>query len=118
PSPSTARGILRGIQAAVAFKLGKEHLKGIHVAIQGLGHVGFLLAKHLHELGATLTVADISPAAVERAVTEFGAKTISTDQIHKIPCDVFAPCALGAIINDITISQLQTTIIAGAANNQ
>ncbi len=118
PSPSTAKGILRGIQAAVAFKLGKDSLKGIHVAIQGLGHVGFLLARHLHELGATLTVADVSAAAVDRAVTELGAKAVSTDQIHKVPCDVFAPCALGAIINDITISQLQTTIIAGAANNQ
>jgi leucine dehydrogenase len=118
PSPSTAQGILRGIQAAVAYKLGKDNLNGIHVAIQGLGHVGFLLARHLHNLGATLTVADISPAAVERAVIELGAKTVSTDQIHKIPCDVFAPCALGAIINDLTIPQLQTTIIAGAANNQ
>lgn len=118
PSPSTARGILRGIQAAVAFKLGKDNLKGIHVAIQGLGHVGYLLAEHLHQLGATLTVADISPAAVEKAVKEFGAKTVSSNEIHKVPCDVFAPCALGAIINDITIPQLQTTIIAGAANNQ
>jgi leucine dehydrogenase len=118
PSPSTTKGILRGIQAAVAYKLGKDSLKGIHVAIQGLGHVGFLLAQHLHNLGATLTVADVSPAAVERAVNELGAKTVSTEQIHKIPCDVFAPCALGAIINDITIPQLQTQIIAGAANNQ
>ncbi|MDI1352895.1 MAG: amino acid dehydrogenase [bacterium] len=118
PSPSTATGVLRGIQAAVAFKLGKDSLKGIHVAIQGLGHVGYELAKHLHELGATLTVADISPAAVERAVLEFGAKPVTTDVIHKVACDVFAPCALGAIINDLTISQLQTTIIAGAANNQ
>lgn len=118
PSPSTAQGILRGIQAAVAFKLNKESLKGIHVAIQGLGHVGFLLAQHLHELGATLTVADVSSAAVDKAVTEFGAKAVSTDQIHKVPCDVFSPCALGAIINDLTIPQLQTTIVAGAANNQ
>lgn len=118
PSPSTARGVLRGIQAAVAHKLGKESLKGIHIAIQGLGHVGYLLARHLHELGASLTVADVSPAAVERAATELGAKVVNTEQIHKVPCDVFSPCALGAIINDFTISQLQTTIIAGAANNQ
>ncbi len=118
PSPSTAKGVLRGIQAAVAFKLGKDSLKGLHVAIQGLGHVGFLLAQHLHELGAILTVADISPAAVEKAVNELGAIAVSTDVIHKVPCNVFAPCALGAIINDITIPQLQTTIIAGAANNQ
>lgn len=118
PSPYTAQGILRGIQAAVAFKLGKDKLTGIHVAIQGLGHVGYLLAKHLHELGATLTVADINPEAVQQAVAEFGAKTINPDQIHQVPCDVFAPCALGAIINDRTIGQLQTGIIAGAANNQ
>lgn len=118
PSPSTSKGILRGIQAAVAFKLGKDSLKGVHVAIQGLGHVGYLLAKQLHELGAVLTVADISPAAVEHAVQEFGAKPVSTEQIHKVPCDVFSPCALGAVINDMTIPQLQTTIIAGAANNQ
>jgi leucine dehydrogenase len=118
PSPSTAEGVLRGIQAAVAFKLGTEDLKGIHVAIQGLGHVGFLLARHLHELGADLSVADISPIVVEQAIKQFGAKPISTEDIHKVPCDVFAPCALGAVINDITIPQLQTSIIAGAANNQ
>ncbi|WP_298622051.1 amino acid dehydrogenase [uncultured Legionella sp.] len=118
PSPFTAKGVLRGIQAAVEFKLGKNNLEGLHIAIQGMGHVGYALAKHLHELGATLTVADISPAAVELAVKEFGAKAVSTEAIHKVPCDVFAPCALGAIINDVTIPQLQTTIIAGAANNQ
>lgn len=118
PSPSTAKGVLKGIQAAVAFKLGKNSMEGLHVAIQGLGHVGYLLAKHLRELGATLTVADISPEAVNLAVTELGAKAVHTDQIHKVPCDVFAPCALGAIINDITLPQLQTTVIAGAANNQ
>ena len=118
PSPSTSMGVLRGIQAAVAFKLGRDNLNGIHVAIQGLGHVGFALAKHLHELGAVLTVADISSATVDLAVKEFGATAVHTDMIHKVPCDVFAPCALGAIINDLSIPQLQTTIIAGAANNQ
>ena len=118
PSPSTAKGVLRGIQAAVSFKLGKHNLSGLHIAIQGLGHVGYLIAQHLHALGARLTVADIAPALVERAVKEFGATVVSTENIHKVPCDVFAPCALGAVINDISISQLQTTIIAGAANNQ
>ncbi|PYD07096.1 amino acid dehydrogenase, partial [Pseudomonas syringae pv. pisi] len=86
PSPSTAKGVLRGIQAAVAFKLGKDSLKGLHIAIQGLGHVGYALAKQLHELGATLTVADISPAAVNMAVQELGAKAVGTDIIHKVPC--------------------------------
>lgn len=118
PSPYTAKGILRGIEAAVAFKLGKDSLNGLHIAIQGLGHVGYLVAQLLHERGATLTVADISSDTVARAVKELGAKSVSTDVIHKVPCDVFAPCALGAILNDLTIQQLQTTIIAGAANNQ
>ncbi|KTD74699.1 Leu/Phe/Val dehydrogenase [Legionella waltersii] len=118
PSPYTASGVLRGIQAAVAFKLGKDSLRGLHIAIQGLGHVGYALARELYELGARLTVADISPEAVNMAVQELGATAVSTETIHKVPCDVFAPCALGAIINDITIPQLQTTIIAGAANNQ
>jgi len=118
PSPSTAKGVFRGIQAAVFFKLGKTSLAGLHIAIQGLGHVGYLLAGHLHEAGARLTVADISPSSVEKVVHEFGAEAVDTNLIHKIPCDVFAPCALGAIINDQTINQFQTTIIAGAANNQ
>ncbi len=118
PSPSTAKGVFRGIQAAVLFKLGKESLDGLHIAIQGLGHVGYLLAKHLHEHGARLTVADINQDIVEHVVNELGATAVSTDIIHKIPCDVFAPCALGAIIDDVSIDQLQTTIVAGAANNQ
>ena len=118
PSPSTAKGIICGIQAAVAFKLGRQDLSGLHIAIQGLGHVGFLIARHLHELGAKLTVADIAPSQVARAVKELGATAVSTDDIHKIPCDVFSPCALGAIINDVSIHELQTTIVSGAANNQ
>lgn len=118
PSPYTAKGILRGIQAAVYFKLGTDSLNGLHIAIQGLGHVGYSLARQLHELGARLTVADVVPANVERAVLEFKATSVTTENIYKVPCDVFAPCALGAILNDITINQLQTTIVAGAANNQ
>jgi leucine dehydrogenase len=118
PSPHTAMGVLRGIQAAVAYKLEKDQLEGVHIALQGLGHVGYELAKHLHQLGAKLTVADSSSQAVERAVNEFGAQPVSTDSIHKVPCDVFSPCALGAIINDESINELQTSIIAGAANNQ
>lgn len=118
PSPSTALGVFKGIEAAVQFKLGKDSLAGLHIAVQGLGHVGFLLASHLHQAGARLTVADIHKDAVDSAVREFGATAVPTDMIHKISCDVFAPCALGAVINDISINQLQTTIIAGAANNQ
>jgi len=117
PSPSTALGVFKGIQAAAKFKLDKD-VNGLHVAIQGLGHVGYLLARHLHQAGARLTVTDINRNNVERAVKEFNATAVSADAIHKVPCDIFAPCALGAIINDLSIHQLQTTIIAGAANNQ
>lgn len=118
PSPFTAKGVVRGIQAAVAFQLQKDSLKGLHIAIQGLGQVGYHVAKYLHEMGAILTVADVSEEAVQKAHAEFGARVVATQDIHKVACDVFSPCALGAIINDLSITQLQTTIIAGAANNQ
>lgn len=118
PSPYTAKGVFRGIEAAVYFHLGRQSLKGLHVAVQGLGHVGYLLAQHLHDAGVRLTVADIDPARVQRAVEEFGATAVLSENIHKVECDVFSPCALGAILNDITINQLQTKIVAGAANNQ
>ncbi|MBA2650151.1 MAG: amino acid dehydrogenase [Legionella sp.] len=118
PSPFTAKGMVRGIQAAVAFKLNKESLDGLHIAIQGLGHVGYPMAQELSELGARLTVADTSITAVKQAVKKLGASVVDPKDIHKVPCDVYSPCALGAILNDTTIPQLQTSIIAGAANNQ
>ena len=118
PSPYTAKGVLRGIEAAVAFKLSKTNLEGLHIAIQGLGHVGYTLAGYLHEAGANLTVADINPERVQLAVEAFNATPVSIDHIHKVKCDVFSPCALGAAINDMTLNQFQTTVIAGAANNQ
>jgi leucine dehydrogenase len=118
PSPYTAKGILRGIQAACTFKLKKESLKGVHVAIQGLGHVGFHLASLLHEAGARLTVSDINQDRVNKAVHELGATAVANHQIHKIACDVYAPCAMGAVVNDTTLNEFQTSIIAGAANNQ
>ena len=118
PAPSTAMGVFLGIQAAVAFKLGKQSLEGIHIVIQGLGHVGSILCKMLHECGAKLTVTDINPQLVANMVDEYGAHSVPTDKVYDIPCDVFAPCALGAGLNDTTIPKLQTSIIAGAANNQ
>lgn len=118
PSPYTARGVLVGLQAAVASKLGRDDLKGIHVAIQGLGHVGYKLAKHLHELGAKLTVTDVSKETLDQACKEFNAEKVEANKIHTVKCDVFAPCALGAVLNDTTVHQLQTSIVAGAANNQ
>lgn len=118
PAPFTARGVLRGIEAAVKFKLQRDDLKNLHIAIQGVGHVGYDLAIDLHKYGAKLTVCDRNPAAVQRCVDEFGATAVSLNEIYSVPCDVFAPCALGAILNDDTIPRLTTTIVAGSANNQ
>lgn len=118
PSPYTAQGVLRGIQAAVLFQLGKESLADLRIAIQGLGHVGYTLAKKLHHLGAKLIVADVNADQVARAIKEFKAEAVDTTRIHEVTCDVFSPCALGGVINDDTIHGLKTTIIAGAANNQ
>ncbi len=118
PSPFTALGVRRGIEAAVKFKLGKDSLKDIHVAVQGVGHVGHWLCKELHAAGAKLTVADVDPHKAERAQREFGAKVVTIDGIAAVECDVFAPCALGAGLNDQTIPHLKAPIVAGAANNQ
>jgi leucine dehydrogenase len=118
PSPFTALGVRRGIEACVKFKLGKDTLKGIHVAVQGVGHVGYYLCKELHAAGAKLTVADIDKHKSERAQREFGAAVTNIDDVAKVACDVFAPCALGSGLNDTTIPHLQAPIVAGAANNQ
>ncbi len=118
PSPHTALGVCRAIEAAVRFKLGGDDLADIHVAIQGVGHVGYPLARELHNRGARLTVCDVNPAASERCVEEFGATAVASERIYDVPCDVFAPCALGAVINDATIGRLHARIVAGAANNQ
>jgi leucine dehydrogenase len=118
PSPFTALGVRRGIEACVKFKLGKSDLKGLHVAVQGVGHVGYYLCKELHDAGAKLTVADIDPHKSERAKRDFGAAIAGLDQIAHVECDVFAPCALGAGINDDTVPHLKAPIVAGAANNQ
>jgi leucine dehydrogenase len=118
PSPFTALGVRRGIEACVKHRLGKDSLKGVHVAIQGVGHVGYYLCKELHAAGAKLTVADVDALKAERAQREFGAAIVSLDAIFTVECDVFAPCALGSALNDETIPRLRATIVAGAANNQ
>src|SRR3569833_3545329 len=98
--------------------LGKYDLKGVHVAVQGGGHVGYYLCKELHQAGAKLTVADVDKLKSERAKREFGAAVTTIDTAAEAPRDVFAPCALGAGRNDDTIPHLLATIVAGAANNQ
>jgi len=118
PSPYTAFGVLEGIHAAAEFKLKKNNLKDLTIAIQGLGHVGHPLATELHKLGAKLIVADTNKEATDYCAQKFNAEVVAPDEIHKVECDIFAPCALGAIINDETIKELNCRIIAGSANNQ
>ncbi len=118
PSPFTARGVWRGIEAAAKARLGRNELKGLNVAILGVGAVGMALGELLHEAGAKLVVADVNEKAVREAVERFGAKAVSPEECSAADVDVFAPCALGGSINANTINRLKATIVAGAANNQ
>ncbi|MGH8461126.1 MAG: Glu/Leu/Phe/Val dehydrogenase dimerization domain-containing protein [Stenotrophobium sp.] len=118
PSPATALGVFIGLKATVKAALGRDDLRGLKVAIQGVGNVGYRLAAHLHEAGARLWVTDVHAPAVERCVLEFGAVASGMDEIYDLDADVFAPCALGATLNSVTIPRLRVRAIAGAANNQ
>lgn len=117
PSPVTAFGVWRGMKAAADEVFGSPDLQGRVVAIQGLGHVGYHLAKHISEEGGKLIVTDIDKERVNRVVKDFGAEAVKPDEIYGVDCDIFAPCALGAVINDNTIPRLKCQIVAGAANN-
>ncbi len=118
PSPVTARGVFRAIQASANHRWGSDSLDGKVIAIQGLGHVGSYLCKELHQAGATLIVTDIDAGRVKRIVDDFGAKAVEHDSIFGVKADIFAPCALGGIINDKTVPNLRVEIVAGGANNQ
>lgn len=118
PAPFTALGTYRGIKAAAKHQFGSDDLTGKTVAVQGLGSVGFYLCEHLHRDGAQLIVTDINQDAVQRAVKLFGATAVGLDAIYAVNADIYAPCALGATLNDDTIPQLKASIVAGCANNQ
>jgi leucine dehydrogenase len=118
PSPFTAHGVLMGIKASVKDKLSADTLKGVRVAVQGLGNVGYHLVEYLVKEGAIVTVADIDNDKVNKTCEKFNLKSVDPEQIAISECDVFAPCALGAVINDQTISKLKCKIVAGGANNQ
>ena len=118
PSPYTAAGVYRAIQASNQFLWRTSELSGLTVAIQGCGNVGYNLAKMLHESEARLIVTDVNSDNLSRVVDEFGAETVSPSEVFSVRADVFAPCALGGVINDETIPQLKVQIVAGAANNQ
>lgn len=117
PSPVTAYGVYQGIKASAAHRYGDDSLKDRHVAVQGLGSVGYYLCEDLAAEGAKLTVTDIDQGAVSRVVEEFGATAVDVDAIYSVDADIFAPCALGAIVNDDTLGQFSFDIIAGGANN-
>jgi len=118
PSPYTAIGVRRGIEAAAYHEYGRGDLEGLTVAIQGVGSVGYHLAEELDERGVELVVADVDEEAVARCVESFGADAVDPEAIFDADCDVFAPCALGAVLNDETIPRLDCDIVAGSANNQ
>ena len=118
PSPVTAYGIYIGMKAAALEAFGDDSLEGKTVTVQGVGNVAYTLCKHLHEEGAKLIVTDINQEAVQRAVNDFGATAVGPNEIYSQEADIFAPCAMGAIINDETIPQLKVKVVAGSANNQ
>jgi leucine dehydrogenase len=118
PSPRTARGVFRAMQAAALHRLGCPELRGVRVALQGCGNVGAALAARLAEAGAKLTVSDVDAARARRVGTELGARIVSPGDIYDVEADVFSPNALGAILNEETIPRLRCAVVVGGANNQ
>jgi len=118
PSPATARGVFRAMEAVAAHLWGSRDLAGKTIAVQGIGKVGMSLVERLTEAGVEVVVADVNPAAIDHAATRFGTKTVELEELYSVDCDIFAPCALGATINPDTIPLLRTAAIAGSANNQ
>ncbi|HUE48333.1 MAG TPA: Glu/Leu/Phe/Val dehydrogenase dimerization domain-containing protein [Steroidobacteraceae bacterium] len=118
PGPKTALGVYLGIRAAVRFRLGRQDLQGLRVAVQGLGGVGYHLCALLAAAGAQLRVADVRPAAVQQVCEELRATAVPVEEVLAEEVDVLAPCALGAVLTAQSIPRLRARIIAGAANNQ
>lgn len=118
PSPSTAYGVYLGIRTAVRHRLGKGAMRGLRAAIQGLGNVGFHLAGLLAADGVEVFGADVKRENLERAVRTHGINGVDTDDILTLEVDVFAPCAMGAVLNRRSVDELRAGIVAGAANNQ
>ncbi|MDG1810518.1 MAG: Glu/Leu/Phe/Val dehydrogenase [Polaribacter sp.] len=118
PSPITAYGVFMGMKAAAKYQFGTEKLDGKKVLVQGVGHVGETLVKHITEEGGKVIINDINEARLEELSNKYGANVVLGNDIYGLDVDIYAPCALGATINDATISQLKAKVIAGAANNQ
>lgn len=117
PSPVTAYGTYMGMKACAKEAWGDDSLEGKTVTVQGVGHVGYYVCKHVHEEGGKLIVTDIDQEKIDRVVEEFGAEVVDPDEIYGVDCDIYCPCALGATVNDETIPQFKCRVIAGAANN-
>ncbi|EDP70345.1 leucine dehydrogenase [Flavobacteriales bacterium ALC-1] len=118
PSPITAYGVFMGMKAAAKFKFGSDILEGKNIFVQGIGNVGEALVEHLSNEGANITISDISQERLEEVSSKYGATIYSGNDIYNEAMDIYAPCALGATVNDETIHKLQAKIVAGAANNQ
>ena len=118
PSPVTAYGTFMGMKACAKKQFGSDNLAGKTVAVQGVGHVGEYLVKFLTEENANVIITDINQDALSRISKEYGATVVGLDEIYDVDMDIYAPCALGATVNDDTLSRLKCSIIAGAANNQ
>ncbi len=118
PSPVTAYGVYMGMKAAAKYKFGTEKLEGKKVLVQGVGHVGETLVKHITDEGAQVILNDINEARLEELSKKYGANVVLGNDIYGLDIDIYAPCALGATVNDNTIAQLNAKVIAGAANNQ
>jgi leucine dehydrogenase len=118
PSPFTAYGTLQGLMATLNRKFGDEEVGKYSYAVQGLGHVGMEFVKLLKERGAKIFVTDINKSLVDRAVSEYGAESVGSDEIYDVNCDVYSPCALGGTVNEQTLPRLKASVICGAANNQ
>lgn len=118
PSPVTAFGVYRAMMRTAKEVFENDSLEGKTISVQGCGAVAYTLCKYLHEAGAKLIVTDIDEKAVERVVNDFGAEKVGVDEIYDVEADIFAPCALGAVLNDDTIPRLKVKAICGSANNQ
>jgi leucine dehydrogenase len=118
PSPGTAWGVYHGMKATAKHAFGTDSLKGLTVAVQGLGAVSFGMLEYLSKEGAKVIGTDIDPAKVEKAKAQYGITSVGVDEIYDVGCDIFSPCALGASVNAVTLPRLKAKAIAGAANNQ
>ena len=117
PSPFTARGVFYAMQSVARYRFDSDDLAGFRVAIQGVGSVGLNLCRDLIKAGAVVTVADSHQASLKKAQA-LGANVVTVDEIHRVPTDIFSPCAMGGVLNDSSIPELSAPIVVGAANNQ